>query len=301
LQAEALGAVLPVFIIAAIGYLAGRKLTLDVSTLSKTCLYILTPALTFNSLANSSVDLRSVWRLALAAFLVPLILAPVFLWLFRRLGWEANLSRSMLLPSIFSNTGNYGLPICLFAFGQLGMDLGVVYMVVQSFLIATLGVFTAASSKMEPKQALGKVIRMPTLYGALLGMTVKALEIEVPLVIARPVELLAQAAISVFLLVLGLQLVNSKLTHQWQIPGIATFARLILAPAFAALLGKLLGMNGLPWKILVLQAAMPPPVNATILAQEFDANPDLVSQTTLAGTVFSLVTLSGWILLLNRL
>lgn len=139
MQSEALGAVLPVFIIAAIGYLAGRKLTLDVSTLSKTCLYILTPALTFNSLANSKVELSGVWRLALAAFLVPLILAPVFLWLFRRLGWEANLSRSMLLPSIFSNTGNYGLPICLFAFGQPGMDLGVVYMVVQSFLIAYPG------------------------------------------------------------------------------------------------------------------------------------------------------------------
>lgn len=301
MQSDALGAVLPVFIIAATGYLVGKRYSLDASTLSKVCLYILTPALTFNSLANSSVALRGVWRLALGSFLVPVILAPLFLWLFARLGWDKDTSHSMLLPSIFSNTGNYGLPICLFAFGQTGMDLGVVYMVVQSFLISTLGVFIAASSKMEPKDAFGKVIRMPTLYGALLGIVVKAFDIKVPQVLARPIEMLAGAAISVFLIVLGLQLVNSKPSHKWQIPGIVTVARLVLAPAMVAILGKLLGMEGLPWKILVLQAAMPPPVNATILAQEFNAKPDLVSQVTLVGTLFSLVTLSGWIVILNQL
>ncbi len=191
LQSEALGAVLPgIYNSSFIGYLAGRKLTLDVSTLSKTCLYILTPALTFNSLANSKVELSGVWRLALAAFLVPLILAPVFLWLFRRLGWEANLSRSMLLPSIFSNTGNYGLPICLFCLWPARYGPGCCIYGCTKFSNGFYpGRILACLSKLEPKQALGKVIRMPTLYGALLGMTVKALEIQVPLVIARPVGL----------------------------------------------------------------------------------------------------------------
>lgn len=297
---EAISAVLPVFLIAFIGYFVGSRIPLDVSTLSRVCLYILTPALTFNSLANSAVDLQAVWRLGLAALIGPVLLAPLFSWLYSRLGWKKDLSRSMLLPSIFSNTGNYGLPICLFAFGQTGMDLAVVYMVMQSFLIATLGVFIAASSNMQPKQALSRVVRMPTLYGAVLGMLVKLFNLKVPQVLARPIELLSQAAISVFLLVLGLQLVNSNPTHKWQVPGIATFTRLILAPIIIACLGKLLGLEGLPWKILVLQAAMPPPVNATILAQEFNANPDLVSQTTLVGTLCSLVTLSGWIIILNR-
>lgn len=298
---EALGSVLPVFLIAAVGYFAGIKMPLDVSTLSRVCLYILTPALTFNSLANSAVDLQTVWLFGLAALIAPVVLAVLISWLYNRIGWEKTLSRSMLLPSIFSNTGNYGLPICLFAFGQAGMELGVVYMVMQSFLIATLGVFIAASSNMEPGQALKKVLRMPTLYGALLGILVKLLNLNLPQLLARPIALLSQAAIPVFLLVLGLQLVGTKPTHGWQVPGVATFTRLVLAPAIIACLGKALGLQGLPWKILVLQAAMPPPVNATILAQEFDANPDLVSQTTLLGTLASLVTLSGWILMLNRL
>ncbi len=296
---EALGAVLPVFLIAAVGYLAGRKMTLDVSTLSKICLYILTPALTFNSLTTSEVDLGSVWLLALGAFLVPIALAPLFLWSFKLMGWEKKLSHSVLLPTIFSNTGNYGLPICLFALGQEGMDLGVIYMVVQTFVIATLGVFIAASSQMSVKDALGRVIRMPSLYAAVLGALVKVLGIGVPQVLARPIGLLSQAAIPVFLLVLGLQLLNSSPGGKWQVPVIASIFRLVVAPTLVAVFGKLLGLDGLAWKVLVLQAAMPPPVNSTILAQEFDANPDVVSHTTLIATVISLITVSGWILILN--
>lgn len=299
LPLEALGAVLPVFLIAAVGYFAGRKMSLDVSTLSKICLYILTPALTFNSLTTSEVDLGSVWQLALGAFLVPIALTPLFLWLFSLLGWERKLSQSMLLPTIFSNTGNYGLPICLFALGQQGMDLGVIYMVVQTFVIATLGVFIAASSQMNVKDALGRVIRMPNLYAAVLGALIKVLDLKVPQVLGRPIGLLAQAAIPVFLLVLGLQLLNSKPGGRWQVPVVGSLFRLVIAPTVVAILGRALGLDGLAWKVLVLQGAMPPPVNSTILAQEFDANPDVISHTTLIATVMSLVTVSSWILILD--
>ncbi len=270
-----------------------------VSTLSKICLYLLTPALTFNSLANSAVDLGTIRIFALSAFVVPLLLAVVISLFYAKLGWDKARVRSMLLPTIFSNTGNFGLPICLFAFGTTGMELGVVYMVIQSFTIATLGVFIAASSNLKPLQAGKKVLRMPTLYGALGGMAVKLLNLTLPQVLARPIDLLAQAAIPVFLLVLGLQLSQTATVSGWKVPTVASLTRLLLAPALVAGLGKLVGLHGLPFKILVLQSAMPPPVNATILAREFDANPNLVSQATFLSTLMSLVTLSGWIHLLS--
>lgn len=273
-------------------------MTLHVSTLSKICLYVLTPALTFNSLANSTVDFGTIKAFALAGLLVPLLLTAVISFFYARLGWDKATARSMLLPTIFSNTGNFGLPICLFAFGTKGMELGVVYMVIQSFIIATLGVFIAASSKLNPLQAFKKVLRMPTLYGALGGTMVKLLNFTLPQVLARPVDLLAQAAIPVFLLVLGLQLSHTNSVSGWRIPTTASLTRLLLAPGLVAGLGALMGLRNLPFKILVLQSAMPPPVNATILAREFDANPDLVSQTTFLSTLISLVTLSGWIHLL---
>ncbi|QUL98041.1 MAG: AEC family transporter [Candidatus Fermentithermobacillus carboniphilus] len=296
-----LDAVLPAFLIALVGYVAGKKLQLDSHVLSRVCLYILTPALTFSSLSTSQVDLTTVWRLALTTFLIPFVLIPIFLAVFRLLRWERSFSQAMLLPTLFTNAGNYGLPVCLFAFGTQGMDLGIVFMVTQSMLIATLGVFIAASSHMTPTRALKQVLKMPALHATIAAVLVKTFGISVPEVIGRPISLLAQAAVPIFLLVLGIQLINGSGKAAWKESTVAVILRLVIAPIIVGILGKLLGLGGLAWKILVLQAAMPPPVNATILSQEFNAHPEAVSRVTLAGTAVSVVSLTMWIMILRAL
>lgn len=294
-----LDAVLPAFLIAALGYVSGQKLSLDVSTLSRVCLYLLTPALTFNSLARSTVNFSVVWRLSFSTLLIPFLLMPLFLMIFRFLGWKTRLSRAMLLPSVFTNAGNYGLPVCLFAFGQKGMDLAVVFMVTQSILMATLGVFIAASSNMNAKAAFKQVLKMPAVYATIAAITIRFLKVELPAIIARPVELLSQAAVPIFLLVLGLQLIKAGKEQSWRISGVVAFLRLIAAPFIVGLIGKLVGLSGLPLKILILQGAMPPAVNSTILAQEFNAHPQSVSEATMLGTIASVLTLSLWIMVLR--
>lgn len=297
-----LDAVLPAFLIALFGYLAGKKLALDKGTVSKICFCVLTPALTFNSLSTSTVDLSAAWRLTVIALVLPFVLTLVFSAVFRFAGFPRDTSRGLLLPTIFSNAGNYGLPVCLFGFGQEGMDFATVFFVVQGILIATYGVWVAASSKMDAKGALGLVLKMPTVYAAIAGLGVKLFGLQVPQVIARPAGLLADGAIGVFLLLLGLQLVGTKSDASlWKPVSLTVVLRLFVAPMVAGVAGKVLGLSGLPWKILVLQSAMPPPVNSTILAHEFDAKPDLVSCATLVGTLSSVATLTAWIATLNRL
>jgi len=300
LSLATVNAVLPAFLIALIGYVAGKKLNLDASSLSRVCLYVLVPALTFNSLSTSKVEFSTVWRLSLATVLMPLALWPIFSLVFAALKWEKSFARAMLLPSLFTNAGNYGLPVCLFAFGTQGMDLGVVFMVTQSVLIASVGVFIAASSNMKPESAFRQVLKMPALYAALAGILSRALRIRIPIAVARPVELLAQAGISVFLLVLGLQLVKGADGASWKASLVVSFLRLIVGPIVTGSIGMLLGLQGLPLKILVLEGAMPPPVNSTILAEEFHAHPQEVSQATMLGTMLSVATLSLWIAVLGR-
>jgi len=265
-------------------------------------LHILVPALAFYSLVTSTVDFAVAGRLVLAALLFPFVEMALFLPLFKLLKWDQNRSRAMLLASIFTNAGNYGLPVCLFAFGQEGMDLGVVFMVSQTLLMYSLGVFIAASSQMTPGTALKQVAKMPAVYAALGGVAVRLSGIQTPTLIIRPVGLLAQAAVPVFLLLLGNQLIGSTVGKEsWKVPSIAVFLRLVAAPIIALLLGKAVGLSGLPWKVLVLQAAMSTPVNATVLAQEFDAEPIAVSRVTAASTVASVLTLTLWIMVLRAL
>lgn len=296
-------AVLPAFLIALVGYLTGGRLELDKPTLSRIGLYILTPALVFNSLATSAVDLASAWKLSLSTLTLPFLLTSVFLGLFRLLKYDGQTQKAALLPTIFTNAGNYGLPVCLFAFGQDGMSLGAVFMVTQSIVIATLGIYIAASNRMGAKTALRQVLKMPTLYASIAGLWVKIAGIHPPASIMRPVELLADCAIGIFLLLLGVQLsgIAKSRGSLWQQVTVSMSLRLIVAPIIAGMLGALFRLNGLPWKILVLQAAMPPPVNSTIIAQEFDLRPDLVSTSTLGGTVASLATLTAWIMWLRAM
>ncbi len=293
-------AVLPAFLIAAVGYLAGKRFKLDIQTLSRICLYILVPALTFNSLVTSKVDLAVAWRLVVSALLFPFVEIPLFLGLFKLLKWDQNTSRAMLLASVFTNAGNYGLPVMLFAFGQQGMDLGVVFMVSQTLMINSLGVYIAASAQMGPLTAMKQMLKMPAVYAAAAGIAVRLSGMPIPDLIGRPIGLLAQAAVPVFLLLLGLQLIGSAgKDSSWKEPAIVVPLRLIVAPVIAGFIGWAMGLGGLAFKVLVLQGAMSTPVNATVLAQEFGAKPETVSKVTAVSTVASVITLTLWIMVLR--
>lgn len=295
-----LDSVLPAFLIAVVGYGVGKRFNLDKQTLSRVCLYILVPAMAFNSMATSKVDFGVAWRLALATIIFPFAQAALYLVVFRLMKLDQATSRAMLLIAVFTNAGNYGLPICLFAFGQAGMDLAVVFMVTQTVMLATLGTYIAASSQMDTRTAMRQVLKMPAVYAAVLGVAVRAARISLPDLVGRPVGLLARAAVPVFLILLGMQLIRNGESHAaWRETGIAVFLRLAVGPVIAWLIGLGLGLTGLPLRILVLEGAMPTPVNSTILAQEFDARPGAVSRATMAGTVASVLTLSLWIMLLR--
>ncbi len=296
-----LDAVLPAFLIALVGYVAGHKLNLDVGTLSRICLYILTPSLAFNSLATSQIPLGDAWRLGIGGLLMPFVFLGAFTLLARALRWDQALSRAMSLPALFANAGNYGLPVLLFAFGQEGMDLGVIVMGTQTILMSTLGVYLAASSNMDPKKALGQIFRMPSIYAMTLGILVKALNITIPTILGRPIGLLAGATVPVYLMVLGLQLVGVKGELSAGVTSAVVSFRLVVAPILAGFVGYALGLRGLPLKVLTLEQAMPSAVNVTILANEFNANPKGVSRITLMSTMGSVVTLTIWIMLIRSL
>lgn len=295
-------AVLPAFLIAALGYYLGQKLHLDVKTLSRVCLYILTPSLAFNSLATSTVDVSVAWRLIVTSLVFPFVEMALFIALFKLLRWDKDTSRAMMLASIFTNAGNYGLPVCLFAFGQEGMDLGVVFMVSQTIMINTLGVYIAASAQGNGLTAMKQVLKMPAVYAAVAGVIVKVFAVPVPIMISRPVGLLAQAAVPVFLLLLGVQLIGSgEGAKSWKEPMVVVPLRLVVAPVIAGAIGYFLGLSGLAWKVLILQGAMSTPVNATVLAQEFGAQPRMVSKVTAATTVISVLSLTVWIMVLRAI
>ena len=153
---------LPVFLVGAVGFLLGRIFRLTTKPLTKLVFYIFGPALVFQSLTTNALSGVDVWRTIL--FVVALETALLTLGAIGPLvlRWDEQKRAAALLAFSFSNVGTYGLPVLLFAFGQEGFALGVLYMLVHSAVQATVGVGIASRRKgMSASTLLSGVLGVP--------------------------------------------------------------------------------------------------------------------------------------------
>src|SRR5690606_23177944 len=139
------------------------------------------------------------------------------------------------------------------------------------------GIAIASMAGGNPRAALTAPFKYPNVYAAVLGILVKALEIELPMTIDAPMESMAAAAIPVMLVVLGLQLRNVVDHEDLLDTVVVNAARLLVAPVAAWATATALGLEGVERATLVILAAMPVAVITTILATEFRARPDFVT------------------------
>lgn len=284
--------ILPVFIMAGLGYLLDRLLALDVRTLSRVTFYLLSPCLAFSSLSSTQLQGQALLHIAGIAALMVFLLWPIASWVARIMGLRGTDKSAFLLTILFVNSGNYGLPLNLFAFGEPGLALAIIFFATNSLLTNTLGVYIAARGHADSRAALRKVFQVPIGYAVLAGLFMNVAGLQAPEPVARATNLLGQAAVPVMLLVLGMQLGRASVASQWKPVAAATALRLVGSMALVIVLVRLLGFQGLSAKVSTVQASMPTAVMTTILATEFDVQPTFVTGTVFVSTLASMITLT---------
>ena len=75
---------------------------------------------------------------------------------------------------MFSNGGNYGLPVVKFAFGPEALTYAAIFFLTGSVMTYVVGAFFAGSHHRKIAGALEKVWKMPSLYGLALALIVRA-------------------------------------------------------------------------------------------------------------------------------
>jgi predicted permease len=297
---------LPVVMVAGLGYLLRRAFPLDVRTLNRLSLYVLSPCLVFVSLLRTEVAGGAALRLTLQLALVMLgTIACAFLaaLAFRLPGPQRS---GFLLTSTFMNSGNYGLPISRFAFGEIGFQYAVIAYLTQAILSQTLAVYLASAGQASRRAALGAIFRIPLIYATLLAVALRLLGIQLlesdgmlAFGLYRGLRLAADATLPLLLLILGMQLAERQAVAAGGVLAAAVGIRLLLSIPLAYGIGLALGLAGLPLHVGIVQAAMPTAVNMIIVALEFDAWPEFVSNGVVATTLGSLVSLAVLIALLR--
>ena len=283
-----LPAVLPVGLIILIGFIVGRTLPLQRSTLSQLALYVLSPALVIDSLYRTELSLNSSIGL-LIGFAITSVLIYLAVWAIGKLSkFPVTLTRGITAVVMFPNNGNMGLPVATFALGAAGLDRAIVYMIGSSFLMFCFGPAMIRGKGII--RGLKLTLKLPLIWSILFGLCLRWLSVEIPWQLDRGIQQLGAAAIPIALILLGIQLSQSNFKPKIR-EIITAIARLLIAPTVAYFIGRLLQLELLSLQVLVLQSAMPTAVNSFVIVSEFGGDKDLVARAIVTSTIMSFVTL----------
>ncbi len=271
---------LPVLLVLAAGYGWGWfRQPFDTEASSKLVLDLAIPCLAFNTLAELDVPREQVAEVVYAAFGGMAVFAAA--------GWVAAKLRGLrpapYLPSvIFGNNANLGVPLCLFAFGDLGASLALIYTVCWIAGTFTLGVALAGG-----QFTLKPVLSSVPLYGLLVGLGVYLLGIEPPLWLMNTTDLLGGLAIPLALFAMGYSLSRipwMMTTTVWVLAGTRLVAG--LAIGFGTI--WLFDMHQVMAGVILVQAVMPSAVFNYLLAERYEGPEGVVANIVLLSTLISL-------------
>lgn len=292
--------ILPIILLGGAGFVLGKVLHVDPRGLGRVVFYVFSPVLIFDLMINSELKLSE--AASLIAFTVSIVLSvgAITYILGKLLKVERAPLISILITSMFANTGNYGLPLVSFAFGEKALSYAGIYFVTTTLLFYSLGVLLASLGHMNFKEAALGLFKVPTLYAVLLALIVKSLHFNLPLALQRTVDLASGGTIPVMLVLLGLQMTQVEFSKNLRALQLSVSMRLLIAPILGLLIAALFGIQGFARQGAMIQASMPSMVSATVLATEYHLDSKLIAAVVFVSTLLSPLTLTPLLVFLGR-
>jgi predicted permease len=282
----------PVFIILGLAYAATRQLRLESRTLSRLAYYVLAPAFVFQVISTARIELGLAARMVAFITLVYVGSVALAFAVARLLRCSRQMTISYMMIASFGNVGNFGLPISQFAQGNAALLPATLYFLANLVFALVLCVMLANAGRGRLVHALGRVASTPALLALIPALVVNVTGVQVPAVIARPIELLAAAMIPAMLIALGVQFANAGIPRFNRDMLAAAGVRLISGPLLAFALAEGFGLPALERNVGILQASMPAAVLVSIIAMENDIVPEFTTVAVLFSNLASVATLS---------
>ena len=273
----------PVFLLTALGYGWQRRgLPFDVPFVTRLSMQVATPALLFSVLSRIEVDPVAFRNLALAS-LVLYVAISAATWVVVR--GAALDRRAYLAPLIYGNTGNVGLPIALFAFGEQGLAYAMVVFAVMAAMSFTVGLMMV-TERASPLEAL----KQPIFHAAVLGILFASQGWDLPQFLFSSLSLTGQMAIPVMLVTLGVAVAQLDVRDMGRALA-ASLAKLGLCALVAVAVAAGFALDRVAAGTLILQAITPVAVTSYMLANRYGADPEAVAGLVVVSTLVSVVAL----------
>jgi predicted permease len=275
--------VAPVFLLAATGF-GWRKFGLDypVEFVTRLAMTIAVPCLIFTALMQTEIDPAALSAMTLASLLAYALMGVLSAGLILVAGIDR---RTFLAPTIFGNTGNLGLPLALFAFGDVGLGYGVVIFAIMAVLSFTIGIRLVSD-----QASILRVLREPMVWATLLGALFLWQGWQTPRWLTNSLSLAGQLAIPLMLFTLGVAV--ARLTPRGVGRAVMlSLAKLVIGISAGVAAGWALGLEPVAFAVIVLQMATPVGVSSYLLAERFRADADAVAGYVVISTLISVLAL----------
>ena len=275
----------PVFFVVGIGYYLGKKNPkIDTSFITNFAANIGTPGMIIYSITSTNISFdifKDYFWYYFIAMVIFALIGVIFLFFLK----TKDIIRE-LPPFIMPNTGNMGLPICLFAYGSqgLGVSASISALIILSHF--TLGIFLA-----DRKFNINVILKNPPFYAIIISVILLYFKVEVPLFIENTTFLLMYATIFLILMSLGISLTRFKV-FSFKKALISSIGRVILGPLVGFLLIRYFNLEGFAAGVLLIQCSMPSAVLNYLVASIYSPKKivDSVASTIVVSTVMSFIT-----------
>jgi len=276
----------PVFFVIGIGYFLGKKNPkIDTTFITNFAANIGTPAMIIYAVTSTGITFNIFkdyfWYYLLAIISFALVGIPTLYFLKTK-----DIIRE-LPPLILPNTGNMGVPICLFAYGTEGLGVSASITSIIILFHFTVGVFLA-----DRKFNLNVILKNPPFYAIIFSALVLYNDITLPTVVINTTEWLMFATIFLILMSLGIALIRLKVFSFYKAIT-ASLIRMILGPIIGLLLIYYFNLDGFAAGVLLIQCSMPSAVLNYLVASIYSPKKiiDSVASTIVVSTLMSFITI----------
>jgi malonate transporter and related proteins len=300
--------VLPVFAVIVTGWLAGALGYISRSLadgLVHFAYNVAMPALLFVTIAQEPARKLLEWRFLLA-FGGGSALCFALVYLAVRIGWRRDLASSTMfgMTAAMTNTGFVALPVLQAIYGQpavLPAAIATLFVAVVMFPATVILLEIDGRGPRGPSAdaaALAKqIVLNPMVLSTLVGLAWSVAGLPLPAPVTAYMNIIAGALTPCALFAIGLGLSVEAVRSNLAASAALAVVKLVAMPLLVYGLCVACGLNPL----YTIAAVMPTAKTVYILAGEYKVEEPLVASTVSMTTLFSVVTLLGWLYALSGL
>jgi malate permease and related proteins len=270
----------PVFLIIGIGYWYGKK---DPKFNTK---FITTfagnfglPSIIFYSLTTTNINIDLFLRFSFYIILYVLIFSVIGLIILKILNKDIY---RLLPPLILPNTGNMGMPLCLFAYGKIGLAIATSITAMILVFHFTINILLASK-----KFSIEPLLKCIPIYALFVSLFFVYYEIPAPKFLENATFLIGYSTIFLVLMSLGVALSKLKVFALKETL-IYSFIRVIIGPIIGLAFVKFFNLSGVEAGVMFIQSSMPSAV-LTFLVSE------IYSPKKISNSIASTVALSTFL------